>query len=133
MIDKQLKVGDHIVDAEGHLYVIDAVNKKSYRARMVDGYYGSETVPFDGIQRRCRLMFEYFVCDDVQQKIIADLGKKNRELEQKQKKMEQDVVIARTLKGNFEWLCYGKLSDLEQRQDYLETAWKNAETAKNKD
>lgn len=130
MIDKQLKVGDHIVDAEGHLYVIDAMNKKSYRARMVDGYYGSETVPFDGMQRRYRLMFEYFVCDDVQQKIIADLGKKNRELEQKQEKMEQDVAIARTLKQNFEWLCCGKLSDLEQRQDYLEQRQNDEEDEK---
>ena len=120
MIEKQLNVGDHITDANGRIYVIDAVNKTSYRAKRADEGYGLETVPFNGLQRWYSDVREFFVCDDVQLKIIADLGKENRELQQKLKEMERDITIAKNLKENLEWLCYSKLSDLEQRQDDLE-------------
>lgn len=117
MIEKQLKIGDHIVDAGGNISVIEAVNKASYRVKRADGCYGSQTIPFNGMQRWGLNVREYFVCDDVQLKIIENLGEKNRLLQQKLEEQERDVTVGRTLKENLEWLCQNKLSDLERCQD----------------
>ena len=120
MIEKQLKIGDHIVDASGHIYVVEAVNKTTYRVARADGRYDSLTIPFHGKQRLGLSVLEYFDCDSVQLEIIADLERKNEELQQKVAKQEKDLAEARTLKENLEWLRCSKLSDLEQRLDDLE-------------
>ena len=120
MIEKQLNIGDHIIDASGHVYVVEAVNKTTYRITRADGRYGSLTIPFHGKQRLGLSVLEYFDCDNVQLKIIADLERKNDELQQKVTEQEQELAEARTLKENLEWLRCGKLSDLEQRLDELE-------------
>lgn len=117
MIDKQLNIGDHIVDADGHIYVIEAVNKASYRARRIDGGYTTEAVPFNGMQRLYGNTYEYFICEDAQLKIIENLNKKNDELQKELKEQEQSIIEARTFKENLEWLLCNKLSDLEQHLD----------------
>ena len=117
MIKKQLNIGDHIVNADGYIYVIEAVNKASYRARRIDGGYTTEPVPFNGIQRLYGNVYEYFVCDDAQLKIIENLNKENKLLQQKLAEQEQGITEARTLKENLEWLCQNKLSDFEKLLD----------------
>lgn len=120
MIDKQLKVGDHIVSTDGCLYVIEAVNKASYRAKRVDGHYGSETVPLNGVHKEYDRVYEYFVCDDVQLKIIAALNEKNAELQQKLRGQEEEVALTRILNRNLDWLCHKKLDNLALRPDPYE-------------
>lgn len=120
MIDKQLKIGDHIISTDGRIYVIEAVNKASYRAKRVDGHYGSETVPFNGILREYDRVYEYFVCDDVQLKIIANLNKENEELQRKLRGQEEEVALTRILNRNLDWLCHKKLDNLALRPDPYE-------------
>lgn len=117
MIEKELKVGDHIVDTEGHIYIIDAVNKASYRAKSANGGYYPVTVPFDGMRREYGFVYEYFVCDDVQLKIIESLKKENKSLQQKLDEQNQNIFEAQTLKENLDWLCKNHLSDFEKLLD----------------
>lgn len=114
MIERRLKVGDRIVDECGRIYVIEAVNKTTYRAKLVDGGRFPSIVPFNGIYREHSFAYEYFVFDDAQLKIIERLAKENKSL---QRELAEQKGETRTLKANIEWLCRNKLSDLERCQD----------------
>lgn len=111
MIEKRLKVGDRIVDDSGRIYVIEEVNKTTYRVKLVDSDYYQEPVPFNGLRRDSSFTYEYFVFDDAQMKIIERLSKENKALQQELAERKDE---ARIFKQNIQWLFCNKLADLEQ-------------------
>lgn len=116
MIEKQLKVNDHIFDASGNIYVVDAVNKASYRVKEIDGRYGSENVPFNGMQRYgLSYVREFFVCDDAQRKVIENLNKRIEAQTRAYSALRDSHEKAKTLLDNLEFLREVRLRDLAYR------------------
>ncbi len=72
MINKELKVGDYIFQANGKLARITKVNKATYSCQVITSAYENSTVNFNGITKNDYWgeHAEWFECDDAQAKAL---------------------------------------------------------------
>lgn len=95
MFDRELKVGDHVLNKEGNIGRVIKVNKLTYTVE-TDGNY-TYTIRHNGIEYSSWSKSEWFHCDDVTKKIIEN----NSEYKQKYNNLEREHRI---LQNQFETL-----------------------------
>lgn len=110
MLNKQLKVGDYVVSADGTLYRITKVSKASYSYVNIERQYDTGFVPFNGIRKTGYWDngLEVFYCDDAQAQVFINL-KKKFELATKLEKSKEEI---KELLGRAKYIL-SQINDIE--------------------